>query len=149
MRIEIDYCPTSEIKHFFISVELDKVTSISFDHTIKGCRIVKQVLIESISQEQAVKKYGPIDAEWDTLVIEDKLFVEKYHVEWIDRDKRDTVNGETWEAVWEKPLDAHVDKKLLFYSRLISDNYEHLNQFTKELANFETYLKEQIQKHAS
>ncbi len=147
MNIEVDCCPTSERKHFFISIGLNEKEAISFDYTLKGHRVIKQVLVERISQEEAVKRYGKVSGEWDTIVLRDEKFVRKYHAEWIDRDKLDTVNGETWETVWEKPISKGVAEKLLYYSRLISDNYEKLDRFSKDMKEFEEFVSKEIEKY--
>ena len=143
MHIEIDYCPTSKRKHYFISVSLNEKEAISFDHTIKGHRVVKQVLIKTVTHE----KNEVITAEWDTLIIKDQKFIEKYHVKWVDHGKLDIVNGEVWKTVWVKKLDTATDERLLYYSRLVSDNYENLNKFSKEMENFERLLSKEIAKH--
>ena len=145
MNIEVDYCPTSKRAHYFISVSLNEKEAMSFDHTIKGHRVIKQVLIKKESHKKAVEKHGKVTAEWDTIVLKDKKFVQKYHVKWIDRDKLNTVNGETWETVWEKPISKKVDEKLLFYSRLISDNYKNLAKFSKEMKEFEEFLSKLLE----
>jgi len=147
MNIEVDHCPTSKRKHYFISISLNDKEAISFDHTLKGHRVIKQVLVEKIPEKEAVDKYGKITAEWDTIVLKDGKFVRKYHNRWIDRDKFDTVNGETWETVWEKPISENVDEKLLCFSRLISDNYENLDKFSKEMKEFEKFMSKEIAKY--
>ena len=147
MNIEVDYCPTSERKHFFISVGLNEKEAISFDYTTKGHRVVKQVLVEQKSQEEAIEQYGEVTAEWDTIVLKDGKFVQKYHTKWIDRGKLDTVNGETWEAVWTKPISEDIAEKLLYYSRLVSDNYENLDKFSKEMKEFEEFVSKEIAKY--
>lgn len=146
MNIEVDYCPTSKRKHYFISIGLNEKEAISFDHTLKGRRVIKQILVENTSQEEAVKNYGKITAEWDTIVLKDGKFTKKYHSEWIDRDKFDTVNGKTWKTVWKKTMSGEVDEKLLYYSRLISDNYENLNKFSLEIKEFEKFVSREITK---
>ncbi|HBP00698.1 MAG: hypothetical protein UY41_C0018G0004 [Candidatus Moranbacteria bacterium GW2011_GWE1_49_15] len=146
MRIEVDYSPKSDKKEYFISVSLNDKESISFDHTYKGKRVTKQVLIEDISHEDAMEKYGPMTAEWETLIIEDSKYIGKYPVKWIDRDKFDTVNGETWETVWEKPISEEADEKLWHYARLISDNYENLNDYADEMKDFEKFVADELEK---
>ena len=126
---------------------MNEKEAISFDHTIKGHRVVKQVMIKKESHEKAVEKYGEVSGEWDTIIIKDRKFIQKYHVKWIDCDKLDIVNGETWETVWEKTIDDDIDDELLSYSRLISDNYNNLNKFSKELVSFETLLSKEIAKY--
>lgn len=147
MNIEVDYCPTSERKHFFISVGLNEKEAISFDYTLKGHRVLKQILVEEKSQEEAVEQYGKVTAEWDTIVIKDGKFFRKYHNKWIDRNNLDTVNGKTWDTVWEKPISEELAEKLLFYSRLISDNYDNLDKFSKEMKEFEEFMSKEIVKY--
>ncbi len=146
MDIEIDHNPTPS-KKYFISVGLNEKEAISFDCTTKGHRMIKQILIKKESHDTAVDEYGEVTAEWDAIVLKDRKFVRIYHVKWIDRDKLDTVNGETWETVWEKPISEEVDKNLLHYSRLVSDNYENLDQFSKEMTEFEDIISKEIEKY--
>ena len=143
MNIEVDYNPTPRTS-YFISVGLNEKEAISFDNTTKGYRVIKQVLIEKKPLEKSIAEHGEITGEWDVIVLEDSKFVKKYHVKWIDRDILDTVNNETWETVWEKPLDKKVHEKLLYYSRLISDNYENLDKYEKEVEDFKKLLVEEI-----
>lgn len=146
MDIEVDYNPTPRT-HYFISVGLNEKEAISFDNTTKGYRVIKQVLVESKSLEKLIEEHGEITNEWDTIVLKDGKFVRKYHVRWIDRDKLDTVNNETWETVWEKPLDKEIHEKLFYYSRLVSDNYENLDKYEKEMKEFEKLLAKEIKKY--
>lgn len=145
MEIEIDYNPTSRKEAFFISLALNNADAISFDYTTKGHRIMKQVLIESGKITEKKRKINS-DGEWDTIVLNNGKFVEKYHVVWYDYDEKDLVNDELWEIVWTKPITKKVKDKLLFYSRLISDNYKNLNKFKKELKEFENFISNQIVK---
>jgi len=147
MNIEVDYCPTSERKNFFISVGLNEKEAISFDYTTKGHRVVKQVLVEQKTQDEAVKQYGEVTAEWNTIVLKDGKFVQKYHTKWIDRDKFDTVNGDTWQTIWEKLINENTTEKLLYYSRLISDNYKNLDKFSNEMKEFEEFMLKEIAKY--
>ncbi len=139
MNIEVDYNP-SPSKSFFISISLSDKEAISFDYTSKGHRVIKQVLIDKKSLPENKK----ISGEWDALVLDNGKFVKKYHVKWIDLDKKDWVNDEIWETVWEKPISAELRDKLLFYSRLISDNYKKLEKFAKQMKEFEELLSEEI-----
>lgn len=147
MKLEVDYCPTSKRKHYFISVSLNKNEAISFDHTTKGRRIVKQRMMKKEPFKKMVKKYGKVNGEWDTIIIKDRKFVKKYHVKWIDCDKIDIINDDVWETIWEEKLKNDIDSKLLYYSRLISDNYNNLSGFFKELLDFEKLLSEEIAKY--
>ncbi len=141
MNIEIDYNPSPK-KSFFISVGINEKEAISFDYTIKGHRVIKQVLVE--------KKPFPINkkptSEWDTLVIENGKFKKKYHVKWIDMDNGDWVNNEIWETIWGNPISESLAKKLLYYSQFFSDNYKKLDQLKKEWNEFEEFLKKEINK---
>jgi hypothetical protein len=142
MNIEVDYNP-SPSKMFFISVELNKKEAISFDYTIKGHRILKQVLVEKQKMPKDIK----ITSEWDALVLIDKKLIKKYHVRWVDKDKKDWVNNEIWETRNPRQISEEMADKLLHYSRLISDNYKHLDKFKKELTDFENLLAEEIAKY--
>lgn len=144
MNIEIDYNPTPS-DSYFISVSLNETEAVSFDYTSKGHRIIKQVLIDH--------KQMPIDqkitSEWDALVIENGKFVKRYHVKWVDLDKRDWVNGEVWEAVIVKPLPIEIKDQLLRYSQLISDKYEYLDTIQEEMNDFQSLLKNEVDKFLS
>jgi len=142
MHIEVDHCPTSKRKHYFISVSLNKKESISFDHTIKGVRVIKQELV-GIENSKKLQIAG----EWDTIILKDRKFINKYHVKWVDQGEIDIINGEVWKTVWEKKISGDLDESLLFYSRLVSDNYEDLDQFGKELRAFEDLLSKEIYKY--
>lgn len=142
MNIEIDYNP-SPSNSFFISVSLNDKEVISFDYTLKGHRVTKQVLIE----KKHFSENSKINGEWDVLVLDDGRFVKKYHARWIDLGKKDWVNDEVWETAWSKPISVELRDKLLFYSRFISDNYGKLEKFAKELKEFESLLSEEIAKY--
>jgi len=143
--MEVDYNPSPK-EHYFISISLNENEVISFDNTTKGHRVIKQVLVEKQTQDEAVKKYGKITGGWDTIVLEDGKFVQKYHIEWIDKDKLDIVNGETWKTVWEKTLDKQLGDKLLYFSQLISDHYNELEKFPSVISEFEILLSKEITK---
>lgn len=141
MNIEIDYNPTPS-DSYFISVSLNETEAVSFDYTSKGHRIIKQVLVDHKQMPTDQK----ITSEWDALVIENGKFVKRYHVKWVDMDKRDWVNDEVWEAVAEKPLPAETKDQLLRYSQLISDKYEHLETISREMNDFQSLLKTEVNK---
>ena len=141
MNIEIDYNPSPK-RMFFISVELDKKEAISFDYTIKGHRVIKQILIDNKSFPKNKKP----TSEWDALVINNGKLKKKYHVKWIDIGKRDWVNNEIWETVWIKHLPKKLAPELLHYSQFFSDNYKKLKFFKREWKEFENLLKEEIKK---
>lgn len=141
MNIEIDYNPAPS-DSYFISVSLNETDAVSFDYTSKGYRILKQVLID----HKVMKDDQKITSEWDALVIENGKFVKRYHVKWIDMDRKDWVNDEIWETVAEKPLPSEIKNKLLMYSQLISDRYEDLNTIKKEMDDFQALLKTEVNK---
>jgi len=143
MEIHIDYNPTNHTpkNHFFVSVHQQK-RDISFDNTIKGHRIIEQVLVE----KRKFPKNKKPTAKWFTIIIKNRKFVKTYSVRWIDLDKKDWLNDEVYETTWEKPISKTLTKKLLFYSQLISDNYKSLKKFKKELRELEELLKKEITK---
>ena len=137
MNIEIDYNPSPKTS-FFISVGLNDTEAISFDNTTKGHRIIKQVLIE----KRLMAKNQKLSGEWDVIILDDRKFVKKYHVKWVDKDKIDIINDEVWETVWEKPMSNEDRDKLIHYSQLISDNYLNLKEFEKDLKDFEMIVSQ-------
>jgi len=141
MEIEVDYNPTPSTS-FFISVSLNNTEAISFDYTTKAHRVIKQVLID----KKPFPDNQQITSEWDSLVLKDGKFVQKYHVRWIDMDKQDWCNDEIWETVKELPISKGLTEVLLKYSRLISDNYKFLHKFSDEVKSFEQLLSKEIAK---
>lgn len=139
MEIEVDYNP-SPAKFFFISASINNKESISFDYTSKGQRVIKQILI---GKKEFPKDKKPT-SEWETLILKDRKFVRKHHVKWIDLNKKDWVNNEIWETIWEKPISVKLKNKLLKYSQLISDNYEELHKFSKKVKEFENLISKEI-----
>ncbi|NQV00380.1 MAG: hypothetical protein HQ538_06600 [Parcubacteria group bacterium] len=146
MDIEVDYNPTPKTS-YFISVGLNKKEAISFDNTIKGYRVMKQVLIKNQPLEKSITEHGKIDGEWEVIVLDRCKFIRTYHVKWIDKDKIDIINNEIWETAWVKPLDNNIHKKLLYYSGLVSDNYENLEKHKEEMEKFEKLLEKEIKKY--
>lgn len=142
MDIEIDYNPSPK-DTFFISVGISNKEAISFDYTSKGHRVIKQVLID----KKPFPKNKKPTAEWDAIAIDNRKFVKKYHVKWIDMDKKDWVNDEIWETVWSKPISQEIKDKLLYYSQLFSDNYKNLDKFSKEFKEFEDFASKEIAKY--
>ena len=141
MEIHVDYNPSPK-DHFFVSVQLNDKEVISFDKTIKGHRMIKQVFKE-------YKPFPPdakFNSEWNTIVLKDRKFVQEYHVQWIDQDKLDWLNGEVWETVWEKPISQELTDNVLRYSQLISDNYKGLHKFSDEIKKFEELLSKEMTK---
>ncbi|MDP3244513.1 MAG: hypothetical protein Q8M83_02520 [bacterium] len=143
MNIEIDYNPSPK-DSFFISIGISDNEAISFDYTTKGHRVIKQVLVE----KKPFPKNKKPTSQWDALVISNRKFIKKYHVKWINMDKKDWVNNEIWKTIWAKPILPKLANNLLYYSQLFSDNYKHLAKFTRELKKFENFLSEQIKKYA-
>ena len=141
MNIEIDYSPTPS-NSYFISVCLNDTEAISFDYSSKGHRVTKQVLTDHKQMQNDQK----ITGEWDTLVIKNGKFVKRYHVRWVDMDRKDWVNDEIWDTVAEKPLSTEIKDQLLRYSQLISDKYEHLDTIQNEVNNLQSLLKIEVDK---
>ncbi|MBI5065132.1 hypothetical protein HZA97_02740 [Candidatus Woesearchaeota archaeon] len=139
MQIHVD-CNPSPKDHFFISAHLSDKVAISFDNTIKGNRLIKQVYVGY----KPFPKKAKFNSEWNTIVLENEKFVREYRVQWIDQDKLDWLNGEIWETVWEKPISPELTKKLLYFSQLISDNYKNLHKFSKEIKEFEKLVSKEI-----
>jgi len=140
MELEIDYNPTPK-DTFFVSVALNDKEVISFDYTLKGCRITKQIFVE----KKPFPKDKAVSSEWETLVLRDGKLVEKYHAKWIDMDELDWVNDQVWKTVWLRPMTEDLKEKILHYSHLISDNYNKLENFSNEMEDFENLLSESME----
>lgn len=145
MYINVDYNPTPS-NAFFVSVGLTDTEALSFDYTLKGQRVTKQVL--------AANKDNKVDAppkkatsEWDVLELKDGKLLNKRHVMWVDKGNIDEVNGEVWNTEWSKSLSDEVKDKLLFWSRFISDNYEQLEKYQKEMSDFEALIKSYVKEY--
>lgn len=60
--------------------------------------------------------------------------------------EKDWCNDEIWVIVWKEPLSDELREKLLYYSQLISDDYLNMDKFSKEVADFEELLKNELSK---
>lgn len=138
----MDYNPSPK-NTFFISVALNDIEAISFDYTLKGHRVIKQVLVEKKNFPKNVKP----TAEWDAIVLSNRKLIRMYHVKWIDMDKKDWVNDEIWQTVWARPVSVGLKNSLLRYSQFISDNHNVLNKFPDKLKEFEKFLAKEIAKY--
>lgn len=141
MLIDLDYNPTPS-SLFFISISLNPKEAVSFDCTSKGHRVIKQVLVEK--KKFPVNK--PVTSQWTTLVIKDGKFIKKYQVKWLDMNDQDWCNNEIWQTIARQPISQASANKLLAYSQLICDNYQHLNKIIKDYQAFETLLAKEMKK---
>jgi len=55
-------------------------------------------------------------------------------------------NDEIWENVLTKPLPNNLKDTLLYYSRLVSDNYRKLESMSKEMEDFENILLNEVER---
>jgi hypothetical protein len=149
MYIDVDYNPTPSDTFFtfFISVGLNDKEAISFDYTIKGQRITKQVLTEKKEVGTGSSEMEKPTSEWDVIELKDGKFLNKRHVKWVDKGEIDEVEGEVWKTEWAKPMSDEVKEKMLQFSRLVSDNYKHLEDFSKEMSEFEEYAEDLIEQY--
>lgn len=141
MNIEIDYTPTPS-DSYFVSVSLNDKEVISFDYTSKGERITKQILIRN----ERFPKDAKIDSEWDELVIENGVFIKKYHAVWHDMDKLDWVNDEVWETTKESSISVDVRDKILVLAQKISDFYEDAEKLKRYCSELEEILRPEIER---
>ncbi|KKW41767.1 MAG: hypothetical protein UY92_C0014G0092 [Candidatus Magasanikbacteria bacterium GW2011_GWA2_56_11] len=70
---------------YFISLPLSVTEAISFDNSSKGCRIIKQALVE----KKIMPASQEITSQWDTILIKEGMFVQSEHVRWVDGDRKD------------------------------------------------------------
>lgn len=125
---------------FFVSVPVSDTEAISFDYTLKGHRVLKQILVS--------KKPFPTDQsptmEWDTLILQDGKLAGKQHVCWLDQDKNDWVNDEIWQTTWEKPITDDVRDKLLHFSNLVRQHADNLDAVAQEVSDFENFISKLV-----
>lgn len=120
------YCniipPRSRDKYFF-TIELNRQgDGISFDNTLKGHRILKQVNEGKIdTADEAVKE------EWDVFHFVDGKFKETIHEKWVDKGEDDVINGTIYRRVWEVRTPEDIDKRLLQLNDFLWKNRRHLN----------------------
>lgn len=145
MDIEVDYNPAPQ-KMFFISAALNAKEAISFDFTSKGHRIIKQVLIG----KKSFPKNKKCSSEWDAIVLKNGKLGKrkKYHVKWIDLGKKDWVNNEIWETLWEKRMPQLIQARLQKYSWFVSDHYTQIKKFEKEFQIFDQFIEKLVRKYA-
>jgi len=139
--------PNGKDKYFF-TIELNKKgDGISFDNTIKGHRILKQVNIGKIYTKNEV-----IREEWDTFHFVNGKFKEKIHERWVDKGKDDVINGTIYRQVWEIPTPKEIDKMLIELNNFLWKNQQNLNsqivqieveRVSKELYDFSMRLEKE------
>ncbi len=139
MIIKIDYNPSPK-NSFFITVPISKTEDISFDNTDKRVGIIKQVIVDKKIMPSNIK----ITEEWEEILLEDRKFIKKHSIKWVDQGEIDWCNEKVFKCVWEKPLREVLKEKLVYYSRLVCDNYNNLDKFSKELIDFENLLKKEL-----
>jgi hypothetical protein len=143
MEIRIDLLPRKD--GFFISAGSGREV-ISFDHTSKGHRILKQRFAgyTKCKEKQSMEKP---DKTWQTLRLVDGVPKELIEEKWFDRGESDIVNGEMWDTVWEKPLPAPVRGRLSGMSLEIYRNRKDLRRIKPLLKEFDKYVSELVERY--
>ena len=119
--------PEGKDKYFF-TIELNKNgDGISFDNTIKGHRILKQINAGKIDTKNEI-----VREEWDIFHFINGKFKEKIHEKWIDKGKEDIINGIVYKQIWEITTPEKIDNILLELNNLLWANKENLNSKTVE-----------------
>jgi hypothetical protein len=114
--------PKTKDKYFF-TIELNKKgDSISFDNTIKGHRILKQINAGKFDMSK-----GKIKEEWEMYHFINGKLIEKIHEKWIDKGKEDIINGIIWKQIWEIPTPKEIDKRLIQLNNFLWKNKQNLN----------------------
>ena len=109
-------------KYFFTILLNKKGDGISFDNTIKGHRILKQINVGKIDTKNEI-----IREEWDTFHFASGKFKEKIHEKWVDKGKDDVINGIIYKQVWEIQTPEEIDKLLLEFNNFLWENKENLS----------------------
>ena len=119
--------PEGKDKYFF-TIELNKNgDGISFDNTIKGHRILKQINAGKIDTKNEI-----VREECDIFNFIYGKFKEKIHEKWVDKGKEDIINGIVYKQIWEIPTPEKIDNILLELNNLLWANKENLNSKTVE-----------------
>ena len=88
IKLLCDIMPKNSKDKYFITIELNnKGDGISFDNTVKGHRILKQVNIGKYKDNDRITE------EWDIYSFVDGRFSGIIHEKWIDKGKDDIING--------------------------------------------------------
>ena len=134
MQIFIDLMPRSE--GFFISIYLSETQSLSFDYTLKGHRIIKQVLLEDPSGK--LPNQGPLPSRKVLKSVDGKFsgFLER---SWADRVREGSITDGVWRTVWESYLPEPIIKKLQELSEQVFERSES-GQFDRTLDELDKYL---------
>jgi hypothetical protein len=147
MEIHIDL-PSKRDKHswkntFFISVGSGKEV-ISFDHTTKGHRILKQKFIGYVKSPKRQKSLGKPNKTWQTLKLVDGKPKGMIDVKWFDKGKIDIANREIWKTVWEKPMSTKVRNRLHKLCSKIYENRDSLDKIKPSLKELDEYISKII-----
>ena len=134
MQIFIDLMPRSE--GFFISIYLSETQSLSFDYTLKGHRIIKQVLLEDPTGK--LPNQGPLPSRKVLRSIDGKFsgFLER---SWADKVREGSIIEGVWRTVWESYLPEPTIKKLLELSERVFESSES-EEIGAPLAELDKYL---------
>jgi len=118
----------SQDKYFF-SIELNNnKDSISFDNTLKGHRILKQINLGEIDTSTE-----NIKQEWDIYHFVNGQFREIIHEKWIDKGQDDVINGTLFRQVWEIEMPKKIDQMLLDLNNFLWKKRENLG--SKEITD--------------
>ena len=110
---------------YFVTIELNnKGDGISFDNTLKGHRILKQVNVGEYKDDE------PATEEWNTYSFVDGEFDKMIHEKWIDRGKEDIINGIIYRQVWEISTPKEIDDMLLDFNKFL---WKYKNDLKSEL----------------
>lgn len=117
--------PGGKDKYFFTIGLNEKGDGISFDNTIKGHRILKQINAGEIdTKDEEVRE------EWDMYHFVNGKLKEKIHEKWVDKGKDDIINGTIWRQVWEIPTPEEIDNMLMALNDFLWENKENLDSQT-------------------
>ena len=119
--------PNSKDKYFFIVILNINGDSISFDNTIKGHRILKQVNIGKYTGNKSIRE------SWFMYVFKDGKYKGEKWEDWIDEGKDDIINGIVYRQVWEIPTPRDIDNMLLTLNNFLWLHKDDLQ--SKEVTN--------------
>ena len=121
IKLLCNIIPDNSADKYFITIELNsKGDGISFDNTLKGHRILKQVNVGKYENND------PVTEEWDIYSFIDGKFDKIIHEKWIDKGKDDVINGIIYRQVWEIPTPKEIDDMLLDFNNFLWKHKDNL-----------------------
>lgn len=121
IKLLCNIMPENSSDKYFVTIELnDNGDGISFDNTLKGHRILKQINIGEYKGNDLVTD------EWDMYSFVDGELNNIIREKWIDKGKDDIINGIIYRQAWEVSTPKEIDDMLLDFNSFLWGNKDNL-----------------------